>query len=231
MNDLALTLKIIADKAKKCIQQCPSTIPIIAIAGGPGSGKSYLAKQLHTTLEKDGFKGLIIEQDNFSHHDGDTSANLLHINPHLKWQLIHQVMQDIASGKQKITLPVRIRNHFPYTPQTPLPYTIETKIIDLSNIDFIIFEGAHALSGPETYDFFKYCTFGIFIDVSQENMQTWRMEREMAKPSHLQRPAQIFDLHMNLGMEIYHTYVLPTKENAFFIMYKKDKDEYSLQTR
>jgi len=227
MDDLTLQLTPIIDKAKLLIADQSNIRPIIAIAGGPGSGKSHLAKQLQAVLQQNGYIIDVIEQDNFSHHDGIITDTLPHINPHLKWKMVHEVMQQIKAGTSEINMPFRIRNAFPYSAQTPMPYTIEYRIVKFVSTDLIIFDGAHALSDHTVYDFFKYCNFGIFIDASDENMKTWRMEREMAKPIHLQRPEEIFREHLNKGMHIYNAYVLPTKKNASFILYKEGKDRYS----
>jgi len=227
-HDLIFILRPILDKAKQLIKSKEITMPIVSIAGGPGAGKSYFAQQLQALLQHDGFNTVIIAQDNFSHHDGNAADVMPHINPHLKWKLVHEALQQVCTKKTAVILPFRIRNPFAYAPQTVLPYTIEYRTIDMTHVDLVIFEGAHALSGKDTYDFFAYSSLGIFIEVSDDHMRLWRLEREKAKPPMLQRPQDIFDQHLAKGMEIYRTYVAPTKKNAAFVVHKQDKDCYSL---
>jgi len=230
MNDthFLLTFKPIIERAKKLgdshAQDRSTPIPIIAIAGGSGSGKSYFADQLKKILDSLHCRAEVINQNGFSPYNKNAPDALINVDH----EQTHQFLSTVVHENSKLDVPFRVRNHFPYSSANPLPHIIEHKTINFGTTDLIIFEGSFALSDKEPYNFFRYCNFGIFIEASLAHMQAWKIEREMSKPEQLQRPKEIFEKKLSKGLQVYQTYILPTKQNASFVVYKEDKDRYTL---
>jgi len=223
-NEFVAIIEPIIAKAKKSISHASNdmskSMPIIAIAGGPGAGKTHFTARLQAILQQEGFSVATLEQDNFLLYNETDFDVLPHINPRLKWKQLNQSLQEIAARKEHILLPFRNK--------TARPFSTEYKTVPFGNIDVVLFEGKHALSGPETFNFFSHCSFGIFIDAHSEHMNKWKTERELARPQHTQKDKELFDKQLIWGMEIYQTHIEPTKKNASFVMYHDTHHSLSL---
>lgn len=223
-NDYLITIQPVIDQAKKValhtINDTSKPMPIIAIAGGPGAGKSYFTQKLQHILSQQGHSVAIIEQDNFLLYNETGFDVLTDINPRLKWKQLDQTLQEVSSRKHNILLPFRNK--------TVRPFTTEYKTISFADTDLVLFDGKYALSGPETFNFFAHCSFGIFIDTHPDNMTSWKKARELNRPGHIQKEKNLFDEKMMWGMDMYQKYILPTKKNASFVIYHDEKHVISL---
>jgi len=195
-------------------------MPIIGIAGGPGSGKTYFAHKCKDLLQADGVSVKIIEQDNFLNYNETGFDVIADINPRLKWQQIHEALQQVKMANKEIKLPFRDKSVRPFTTY----YTT----VNFADTDLVLFEGKYALSGPETFNFFSYCDFGIFIDANTEIMKKRKIEREMARPADIRKQAELFEEKLNWGMRMYEQYILPTKKNATFVIDNDDINHVEL---
>ena len=213
---IAQAKKLASDAA----QNTTTPMPIIAIAGGPGAGKTYFTQQFQEILSQEGHSVSIIEQDNFLLYNETGFDVLTDINPRLKWKQLNQTLQEVAARKGNVLLPFRNK--------TERPFTTEYKTVSFAHTELVLFDGKHALSGPETFNFFSHCTFGIFIDTNIENMASWKEARELARPSQIQKEQELFDKQMLWGLEIYRNYILPTKKNASFVIYHDQTHTISL---
>jgi len=225
-NELNSAIAPIVERAQNLINSYAQgkllSKPIIAIAGGSGAGKSYFSEHLQAALQSRGYRVLVINQDGFSPYNEKNPDALINVSA----EKVDVFMQAIITGELKIEVPSRIRNEHPYSSTTPSPYTITHQTVNMADVDLIIFEGSLVLSSQAPYNFFHYCNMGIFIAATTQHMCDWKTEREMAKPRELQRPKEIFDEHVQKAIRVYYDYVLPTKRNATFIVYKGNKDQY-----
>lgn len=210
----SIMMKPIVDKAVRLVEFYRSNmnnqIPIIAIAGAPAVGKTYFANQLAELLINKNIKVVILNQDEFLERN-KIPGYLIH--PYLNYQRIHRVLQSILEGQRIIMQPVeRV-----------------TKPIDYTDADIVIFEGVYSLCGPESFDFFKYCSFGIFMEGNEKNVALWHWQREQNKPKDSRRSKSKFKSELKLNMIDYHSHILPCRHNGEFIVYKKEKNKYCLR--
>jgi len=196
------------------------SMPIVSVAGCSGAGKTHFARLFNTILRDEGLNVFLLEQDNFLQYDGNFNDPMPHINPFLKWKQVHQVMEEIKKGSTEITMP--------FLNRATMPYSIEYRTVNLSEIDVILFEGTYSLGDDDSYNFFKHCNLGIFLDTSPANSAQWVKDREQNRLPHLQRSPEKLEKDIHAELQRYHNYVVPSKKNASFIIYKEKKNKYSV---
>jgi len=227
MNDIddsnAIILAPIIERAKKLAdehkQNRSNPIPIIAVAGSKGSGKSYCAHHLYQILLDGGCNVFLLKQNGFIPFKEIDSQGLA-VEPRMRWHELTDVLKKITAGTHKIDIPFRDKSS--------RPFTIGHETSDFTDIDLVIFDGTFSLTDVTTYNFFSYATFGVFIKTSDENLQTWRWQRHTKKPLQAQKTKEQFDRDWMHDMEIYRKYVLPTEQNATFIISKDAEHRYTL---
>jgi pantothenate kinase len=194
-------------------------MPIIAIAGSPAVGKSYFALILVELLQREGIRPTILRQDDFLEFSKVPGAI---IHPYLNARKLRNFLDAMQQGEAELLKP--------FINRMRIPYCREERLVNYADTDIIIFEGVYSLCGPENFDFFKYCSFGIFMEADENDICTWHWERELTKPSKIRRSRGKFKRDLRENMKDYHAHILPCKENASFIVYKKEKRKYSVHT-
>lgn len=221
-KDFALMMHPIVNQAKALAfahkNDLSIPMPIIAIAGSPAVGKSYFAMCLVELLQKEGIRPIILRQDDFLEFTRVPGA---FIHPYLNAQKLHDFLKAILLGQTVLTKP--------FINRTKVPYCREERLVNYADTDIIIFEGIYSLCGPENFDFFKYCSFGIFMDANENDICAWHWERELTKSSQIRRSRSKFKKDLHANMQDYHAHILPCKKNASFIVYKKEKKKYELR--
>jgi len=223
-QELKVTIQPILEQIKKLAKQYRkkklTSVPIISVAGCSGAGKTHFSGQLKKILADEGFNVFLLEQDNFLQYDQGFADPIEHINPFLKWTQVHEIMQQIKNGVSCISMPHLNRNN--------MPYIVEHTSVDLSAIEIVLFEGTYSLGDADTYNFFTYCNLGIFLDTCPANSSQWVKDREKTRLPHLQRTKDKLENDIHAELQRYHKFVVPSKKNASFILYKEKKDQYSV---
>lgn len=196
--------------------------PIISIAGGSSVGKTYFSEKLLHALISRGIRAKILPLDYFFIPNSQLEYSLQpsEFNSrvgHQVWQFdhrnAHQVLQDIVVGKSLIFEP-----HLDFETQIR---TFSTK--NYAETDIVILEGIYALSGSDGYDFTKYSSLKIFMDVDKKRLLDWYCTRKRDKgPSNPEEdPVTIWDFE-----EDYKKVIAPTKANADIIIQQDERREY-----
>ncbi|MFM2241206.1 MAG: hypothetical protein RLZ97_61 [Verrucomicrobiota bacterium] len=162
---------------------------IIAIAGGSGSGKSYLARQLHQALAP---RATILTLDHFyldlshlPHHEremvnfDDPAA--------IDWQSVESALVDLISGKQALIPDYDFTTH-----------TRAANFQTLAPAPFIFLEGLWTLSRASIREI---CHLTIFVDCPDETRFARRLARDTtdrgrsAESVHRQYTEQVRPMH------------------------------------
>lgn len=181
---------------------------IIAIAGGTGSGKTYLVNQL---IEKFGHKNLLsIEVDSYykdlAHLDFKTRAKNNFDHPSsFDFNLLKSNLKKIKNNKN-ILIPI-------YDYKTHTRCKASRKINPPYNI--ILLEGIFALY-PE--DIRSLIDYSIFIDINEKIRIKRRIDRDIKLRSRTQ--TCILKQYEESVKPMYNHYVEPTKEYANLIIKK-----------
>lgn len=194
------------------------TVPLIAIGGCPGVGKSHLTKNLLNTLQNHGVHCIILPIDDFilSHEERRKIGTEWDIR-HFKASEIHDCLAAIFSGAKIVKKPT----------WNQLAGDIGCEVIDLNNIDLILFEGQYALCSRPPLNFFDYCQFGVFLEGSEFDVYGWRWEREQKKTQ--PRTKEQYVKHMEAVLLDYHQNIEYSKKNASFLIKKDSKHNYELE--
>ncbi|MDR3551416.1 MAG: hypothetical protein P4L31_08450 [Candidatus Babeliales bacterium] len=188
-------------------------MPIIAIAGAPAVGKSYFARELANLLRAQHIEVKVLAQDDFLERC-KVSGYLIH--PYLNYKKLHKVLKQISKGDGEVF--------------QPIINGVKDNLVSYAGTDLVIFEGVYSLCGSESFDFFKYCSFGIFMEGNEKDVCAWHWERELLKPSNIRRSKSQFRRELKLNMIDYRSHILPCRHNGEFIVYKKEKSKYSLRS-
>lgn len=198
-----------------------SPIPVIAIAGCFAVGKSFFSTELARTLERHGINAAIIREDNFLEFKPVPGANPIH--PYLNANAIRTVLTGIELGALQVKQP--------YLKTCKHGYNIRHETVNYENADIILFEGVYSLCGPRSFDFRKYCAFGIFMETSNDNIYAWDWERNQSKPKAIRKSKKRFKQSFKGCMLNYTQYILPYRSQAKYIIYKREKNSYSVSVK
>jgi|GEM_PF-5529513 len=190
-------------------------IPIIAIAGCPGVGKSTFATLLSEELAQKNIQSFILGFDNFGKTQEEkkrlrNELDLMRIN----WDCLHSILEEIRLGKKEIKIPK----------VNQLTKERTEEILNLDEIDIILFEGVYTLSNDDPINLKPYADLGIYMETTTENIYQWKWEREKKKT--ISRTLEQFENHMTLIFEDFVRFVYPTKQNADWVIFANDQHEF-----
>lgn len=210
--------KPIVEVASSLLYSNPNDkIPIIAIGGCPGVGKTFFAEKLKTLLSSEKLVVVILKIDDFIKDKKTREQYGTGWDPrHLDSEALHRMLEKISTGELLITKPTLdevSREH-------------GTETINLSNVDLILLEGLYALSDNSPMNYLKYSKLGIYISADEEHILNWRWERETKKVN--PKTFEQFKKHMEDMFLDYHLNVKPTKKNAHIIINKDKTHNYYL---
>ena len=197
------------------IQNRSQPIPIVAVGGCAAVGKTYFAQTLVRELRHRGINALLFRQDDYLNMNKIFPGYKIH--PNLDHEALHTFLRAMSAGVKRITKPF-------VTKKEGIVY----KALNLALVDLIVFEGIYALTGAETYDFVQYSSMGIFLDASPTNIVTWHAQRNGKLPFFKRLNKDIIKQHATCLLYEYHKFIVPSKKNADFIVYKDAIDEYRL---
>lgn len=194
-----------------------SPVPIVAIGGCPGVGKTYLTKNLLTVLQSKGVKCAVLPLDDFnlSAEDRKKIGTEWDIR-HFKVSELHSTLSSIHQGAKLVSKPT-------YSQITGL---VGFQTLDITDIDLILFEGLYALCTREPINFYNYCTTGIFIEADEADIYRWKWEREQKKMR--SRTPEQFEYHMQVLLTEYYTNIAYSKGNALFLIKKDTLHNYQI---
>lgn len=194
-------------------------VPLVALGGCPGVGKTYLAKDLKERLQKRGVICQILPLDDFirSSEERKKMAMLWDVH-HLKLSELHECLADLHSGKKIVFKPTY--DHM--TGKTSY------EILDLTHADMILFEGIYALCSKEPVNFFQYCEFGIFLEADEADIYLWKWQREQKKIH--PRTKEEYEMQIQVLLTEYHKNIEYSKKNAIFFINKDSGHNYQIHS-
>ena len=213
-------LKPIVENAKLVIQNKSGTIPnFIAIAGGTGIGKSFLAEELADLLAEEGITAAILRCDDFLDPDHDDPNHFHNRFQHL---LAHSVIQQIKSGKKVITKPA-------WNPEKDqLPAKVQEEF-SLEKVDVVIFEGEFTLCEQEPYNFIKYSDFGIFVDADDEDIMEWNWQRGRSDTKNTTK--EEYKTRIKPYLLKYRDFVKSCSRSALYLLLKDSNHQYRVHKK
>ena len=197
------------------VQNRSKSIPVIAIAGCSSVGKSYFAAMVAHELRHRGFNIFVLHQDDYLNKDHIFAGFKIH--PNLDHDLLHAFLSQNRAGIKRICKPCAIDQCY-----------FKNKIVNIERVDLIVFEGIYALTGPETYDFVQYSSLGVFLDASTSHIVKWHAARNKKRPFFKRLGNSDIRQHATCLLYEYVQFILPSKKNAQFTLYKDGINTYRL---
>jgi uridine kinase len=201
--------------AGEYVRNRTQAIPVVAIAGCSAVGKSYFTHLIAHALREKGFNVFVLHQDDYLNMDKTFSGYKIH--PNLNHDYLHEFLSKNRRGIKKITKPCKIdKKH------------MQNKELDLTRVDLILFEGIYALTCPETYNFVQYAHLGIFLDAHTTDIIAWHALRNKKRSFFQRHSDSVIKEHATCLLQEYIRYILPSRKNAQFVIYKDDLNSYRL---
>jgi uridine kinase len=217
-NTLSPLLDYLEKIATEHHSHSSSNIPIVAIGGCPGVGKTSIAKIINQHLEKRGITCNILHIDDFNLPAEERKKFTEEWGlSHFHHQLLHDVLKKMHENERQIAKPT-------YDQVTG---KVGIEIVDLTSCDLIIFEGLYALCSLSPLDFFEYCDSGIYLEADEGNVTNWKWQREQTKTS--PRSPEQFSKHMQAMLNEFQKNIAYSKRNAAFIVKKDGQHHYTLE--
>jgi len=186
-------------------------IPVIAIGGCPGVGKTYITDELLKDLQSQEIQCAIVRFDDWT-FPPDRRQTDKGAEDYFDLDGIHAFFHELSSGNRKILKP------------TMSEFTDEhsTEILDVSKVDLILFEGLLSLSTEEGSNYFPYCDRGVFIEAQPRDIWRWKQ----ARPTVPKRTEEEFAAHMEIILKYHREHIDPSKANASWIIHKGADHQY-----
>lgn len=197
------------------IQDRSQSIPVVAIAGCSAVGKSYFTFLVAKALRESGINVFVLHQDDYLNANRTFAGFKIH--PNLDYESLNQFLSQNRSGIKKITKPCIVDKKY-----------LKNKQLDLTRVDLILFEGIYALTGLETYDFVQYCSMGVFLDATTAHIVQWHAMRNRKRSFFKRHSDTDIKQHATCLLYEYTRFILPSKKNAQFVVYKYDLNSYHL---
>lgn len=199
-------------------KQNPSKpVPMFAIGGCPGVGKTTLTKILIEELQFRGISCISVALDDFVLPASERKLmGNWNIN-HLKIEELHHCLSSIFAGEKALTKPT-------YDQMTG---EIGTESFDLNDRHIILFEGLYALCSEDPINFFKYSIQGAFLEADECDIYRWRVEREQKKIN--PRTDEQLTRHVEALINEYHQNIECSRNNVKFIIQKDHNHSYHLE--
>ncbi|MES2121457.1 MAG: SDR family NAD(P)-dependent oxidoreductase [Chlamydiota bacterium] len=181
--------------------------PILGIGGCAGVGKTHFSLNLKSLLQEAGVRCIVLHLDHFNLSVEERRKVGTEWDPsHLRVDEVHRTLRAIASGSKRIEKPF----HNQITAESGM------EVIDLTDVDLILFDGIYTLSNAAPLDFFQYCAGGIYLESEEDNITAWKWEREQKK-THKRTPEQ-FAHHMEAILLDFHENIMSSKQQARLIL-------------
>ncbi len=214
LSFLPLSLKPLVDNLTSLAHthhQHPETqIPIIAIGGCPGVGKTHFTNLLRQELDKRNISLVIIPFDDWENAPNERQ------NGHFNLQSAHHFFSSLSENQRQLKKDV----------VNQLTDERSVEELDLNKTDLILFEGLYSLCSLAPLNYFQYCHSGIFLEAEEKDIWDWKWQREQQKTE--PRTNEEFQQHMKAVFDVHHETILPSKNNARFVVSMDTGHHYSL---
>lgn len=195
--------------AREHSQNSDQKIPVVGIAGCPGVGKTTITNLLAKKLRSEGISCVVIRFDDW------TNPKEARQNGYFNLQGVHDFFQAFLKRQARIEKPV----------DDEFSDRQWREVVDLTQVDLILFEGLFALSRQEpALNYSQYCDKGIFVDASETDITDWKMKR----PGAPERTEEEWKEHMAQVFACYHASIEPFKSDAAWIVSKDAHHGYNL---
>lgn len=216
-SPLAPLIKTLYQLAKGHKDDPTHPIPIVAIGGCPGVGKTFLTDLLLMDLRARGICCLALHLDDFNLSAEERRKIGTEWDwRHVQLEALHDTLSSISQHAQQIEKPT-------YNQLTGL---VNTETLSLKDIHLILFEGLYALCSKPPLHFFSYCTLGIFLQATPQDIYRWKWEREQKKTH--PRTLEAFNRHMQSLLSEYEQHIEYSQQNATFLLTKDSHHSYFL---
>lgn len=217
LESLTVLVEYLKDIAEHHEQNPSKAVPIAAIGGCPGVGKTYLTKSLLSALQEKGVRCIALPLDHFNLSPTERKKIGTEWDiRHFKSSELHSCLAAIFSGEKLLEKPTC----------NQLTGEMGIEILDLTTIDLILFDGLYALCTDVPLNFFDYCLMGIFLEADEADIYNWKWEREQKKTQ--RRTWEQFVKHMEALLQEYHQNIEYSKKNAVFTIRKDSQHHYEL---
>jgi uridine kinase len=191
-------------------------IPIFAIGGCSGVGKTYLTNLLVKLLQENNVRSISLPLDHFIRPFEErkkigTEWDIRHV----KAQELHDILSSISQGNKLVEKPT----------SDQMTGVRGWETINLSEIDLILHDGLYALCSEPPFNFFDHCFAGVFIEANESDISKWRWERELNKRQ--PRTEESFAKNLKANFEEFHRVIESSKRNAIFIIRKNSEHDYT----
>ena len=191
-------------------QHSETQIPIIAIGGCPGVGKTHFTHLLRQELDKRNISLVVIPFDDWENAPNERQ------NGHFNLQGAHNFLTSLS----------KINDNSKKDVVNQLTDERSVEELDLNKTDLILFEGLFSLCSLAPINYFQYCHSGIFLEAEEKDISDWKWQREQQKTE--PRTSEEFQEHMKAVFDVHHETILPSKDNAHFIVSMDSGHHYSL---
>jgi len=174
---------------------------LIGIAGGSGSGKTHLARQICADVGPESASLLSMDQYFRTERNGDPSSVNFDHPAHLDLDLMVSHLEQLKAGRDVITPAY----DFGTMLQTPNASKVEARCV-------VLVEGLFVLASPLVEIFDLTC----FLDVDDDQRLLGRILRDIDE-RHASMHA-IIDRYQRFVRPSYHVFVAPTRQNADIVV-------------
>lgn len=218
--ELAPLLNYVEDIADSHHKDKLTPVPIIAIGGCPGVGKTYFTKELFADLKERKVRCIILPLDHFNLSRAERKKIGTEWDTrHFKGDELHRILSEISTGKKLIIKPTL----------NQLTDEAGSETLDLEEIDIVLFDGLYALCSLPPLNFFDYCTAGIYLEAEEADIVAWKWEREQQKTQ--PRTTEQFAKHIEVIIAEFYKNIAYSKNNATFLIQKDSFHKYHLYVR
>lgn len=199
-------------------QDSSKPVPLFAIGGCPGVGKTTLTKNLLKALQDKGIncKDLPLDDFNLPLEERKLMGTNWNVD-HFKASELQECLSLIYSGEKILTKPT----------YDQVKSEVGSEIFNLCDCDIVLFDGLYALCSENPFFFFKYCVAGVFLEADECDIYRWRSEREQKKIQ--PRSQDQFVKHLDALLREYHQNIEYSKKNALFVIQKDHLHNYKLE--
>lgn len=218
-EELQPILDEIRDTAKRKIDlnHAENAPLIVAVGGCPGVGKSTISRLLQAELSARGMASVIISLDHYGLSQEERKLFASELDPRrIQWQKLHKTLLSIRAGENEVIKPTI----------NQLTNEMGEEVLQLADVDCVLFEGLYALGDFPPMNFLQYADFAIYLETSLENIYDWKWQRELKKAS--PRTSQSFFNHMMEIVKDFAFHVYPTRKNADCIISVDAYHHYSI---
>jgi uridine kinase len=217
-KNLAPLLESIFSLAYQHREDRSSPIPIVAIGGCAGVGKSSFSKRLESSLQTRNINAYILHLDDFL-LPYDERKKIGFNQPmanHYQLHKAHEIIKAIILRESAIHKPT-------YDGHTRL---LSSEIVNFQKVDLIFLEGGYALCSEPPLNFLSYSDLNIFLEAEESDIIRWRHEREQQRL--LPRTEEEFSKFIGAVLLDFKKNILYSRKNADFVIRINPHHQYSL---